>query len=313
MVKIEIGAGGWSYFNVPGDPLSKYSKAYDFVEVNSSFYFYPEIRMVKSWKKRVRPGFNFIVRCHRDLTHKHCLEPSQEAYEIFDRMQLVCKILNAKALHIQTASSYEPTDNLKQISDFFSSINTKIPIAWEIRNKNEPKRELKSLMKDFNIIHCVDLSKDQRPAYTNDVLYSRLFGQGYENIYQFDDEELKNILHKTQTSGSKSAFLNFHGVRMYTDAARLKIYNETGNFPQLTQSTGITSIIEVLKGDVVFPITKNQLLKDQGWKVYDHTKDLHIHAWIPLSKLPSKSYAGFNDLEAELKKIEKKNSSSPII
>ncbi len=307
MVKIEVGAGGWGYFNVPGDPLSKYSKVYDFVEVNSTFYFYPEMKMVKSWKNRVRPGFNFTVRCHRDLTHKHCLEPSEESYKILDKMIIVCKILNAKALHIQTASTYKPTDNLKQLSNFFSSINTKIPIAWEIRNRNEPTQELKSLMQDFNIIHCVDLSKDQRPAYTNEVLYSRLFGQGYKNIYQFDDEELENILHKTKASGSKSAFLNFHGVRMYADAARMKIYNETEHFQQLTKSTGISSLIEVLKEDMIFPTTKNQLIMDQGWKVYDHAKNLHIHAWIPLSKLPSKSYQSFNDLETELKRIEEKN------
>jgi len=302
MVKIEIGAGGWSYFNVPGDPLSKYSKAYDFVEINSTFYFYPDIQVVKSWKKRVRQDFNFSVRCHRDLTHKYCLEPSEEAYTTLDKMMIVCAILNAKALHIQTASSYQPSDNLKQLSDFFSSINTKIPLAWEIRSVIEPTRELTSLMQDYKIIHCVDLSKVQRPAYTNEVLYTRLFGQGYKNIYQFDDEELKKILHKTQVSGSKSAFLNFHGVRMYKDAARMKIFKETESFPQLTKNIGINSLIDVLNEDAIFPTTKNQIIEEQGWKVYDHTKNLHIHAWIPLSKVPSKIYERMNDLVDELKK-----------
>jgi len=302
MVKIEVGAGGWSYFNVPGDPLSKYSEVYDFVEVNSTFYFFPELRMVKSWKKRVVPDFNFTVRCHRDLTHKHRLEPSEKAYKILDKMMIVCKILNAKTLHLQTASSYKPTDNLKQLSDFFSSINNKIPLAWEIRNKNEPTQELKSLMQDFKIIHCTDISKDQKPFYTNEVLYTRLFGRGYKNIYQFDDVELENILRKTEASGSKSAFLNFHGVRMYTDAARMKFFKETENFPQLTKSTGIDSLIEVLKEDMIFPTTKNHLVEEQGWKVYDHNKNLHIHAWIPLIKITSKTYHSVNDLVDELKK-----------
>jgi len=148
----------------------------------------------------------------------------------------------------------------------------------------------------------VDLSKVQRPAYTNEVLYTRLFGQGYKNIYQFDDEEFKNILHKTQVSGSKSAFLNFHGVRMYKDAARMKIFKETESFPQLTKNIGINSLIDVLNEDAIFPTTKNQIIEEQGWKVYDHTKNLHIHAWIPLSKVPSKIYERMNDLVDELKK-----------
>jgi uncharacterized protein YecE (DUF72 family) len=302
MVKIKIGAGGWSYFNVPGDRLSRYSKIYDFVEVNSTFYFYPPIRMVKSWNKRVGPDFNFTVRCHRDLSHKHHLEPSEEAFKIFDKMMIICKILNAKALHVQTPSSYKPTDNIRQLSDFFSSISYTIPLALEIRNRDEPTQDLKSLMQDFKIIHCVDLSKGQRPFYTNEVLYTRLFGRGFKNIYQYDDEELENILLETQSSGSKSAFLNFHGVRMYTDAARMKIFKETENFPQLTKSTGVNSLIEVLKEDVVFPTTKNRLVEEQGWKVYDHNKNQHIHAWIPLSKIPSKTYDSVNDLVEELKK-----------
>ena len=302
MVKIEIGTGGWSYFNVPGDRLSRYSKVFDFVEVNSTFYFYPPIRMVKSWKKRVRPDFNFSVRCHRDLTYKHRLEPSEEAYKILDKMMIICKILDAQALHVQTASTYKPTENLKQLSDFFSSISYKIPLVWEVRNRDEPTQDLKSLMQDFNIIHCVDLSKGQRPFYKNEILYTRLFGRGYKNIYQFDDEELENILLKTQSSGSKFAYLNFHGVRMYTDAARMKIFKEKENFPQLTKSTGIDSLIEVLQEDVIFPTTKNQLVEEQGWKVYDHNKNQHIHAWIPLSKIPSKTYDNVNDLIDELKK-----------
>ena len=302
MVKIEIGTGGWSYFNVPGDRLSRYSKVYDFVEVNSTFYFYPPNKMVKSWKKRVGLDFNFTVRCHRDLTHKHHLEPSEEAFKIFDRMMIICKILNAKALHVQTPSSYKSTDNIRQLSAFFSSISYKIPLALEIRNQDEPTKDLKSLMQDFKIIHCVDLSKGQRPFYKNEVLYTRLFGRGFKNIYQFDDEELENILLKTQLSGSKSAFLNFHGVRMYTDAARMKIFKETENFPQLTKSTGVDSLIEVLKEDVVFPTTKNRLVEEQGWKVYDHNKNQHIHAWIPLSKIPSKTYDSVNNLVEELKK-----------
>ncbi len=53
MSKVYIGAGGWAYFRIPGmDSLAAYAKAFDFVEVNSTFYTTPSIQMVRSWRRR---------------------------------------------------------------------------------------------------------------------------------------------------------------------------------------------------------------------------------------------------------------------
>jgi uncharacterized protein YecE (DUF72 family) len=47
-----IGAGGWAYFTVPGmHPLQAYSKAFNFVEVNSTFYEIPPLKVAASWRR----------------------------------------------------------------------------------------------------------------------------------------------------------------------------------------------------------------------------------------------------------------------
>lgn len=52
MTDYMIGAGGWAYFNIPGmDPLEAYSLAFDFVEVNSTFYQLPSDNTIDSWTK----------------------------------------------------------------------------------------------------------------------------------------------------------------------------------------------------------------------------------------------------------------------
>jgi len=49
-----IGTGGWAYFNVPNThPLVAYSKAFNFVEVNSTFYEIPKMDRMQSWRKTV--------------------------------------------------------------------------------------------------------------------------------------------------------------------------------------------------------------------------------------------------------------------
>ncbi len=109
-----IGAGGWAYFNVPGkDSLTEYSRAFDFVEVNSTFYKTPSIEMVRSWRGKVQDNFMFSVRCHKDLTHKYLLSSCRESFEILSRSLRICSELNAEILHIQTPSSFNPDEKLK--------------------------------------------------------------------------------------------------------------------------------------------------------------------------------------------------------
>jgi len=153
------------------------------------------------------------------------------------------------------------------------------------------------------MIHCVDLSKDEEPAYESDILYSRLFGKGTHNVYQPTDQELRKIDRKTSKAGHKTVAVSFHYVRMYKDAARFKIYKQTGKFPMVTKSTGISSLTEVLREDAKFPSSRKDLIRHQGWKLVDLTKDKRIHASLMLQKLPEKKYNSIKDVMQTLEAL----------
>lgn len=70
LVEVLVGAGGWAYFNVSGDRLRGYAKAFRMVEVNSTFYRIPPLSLVRSWRRRVPEDFKFTVRCHREITRR---------------------------------------------------------------------------------------------------------------------------------------------------------------------------------------------------------------------------------------------------
>ncbi|MGE5532971.1 MAG: DUF72 domain-containing protein, partial [Bacillota bacterium] len=66
MVEYLVGTGGWAYFKVPNEPsLETYSKIFNFVEVNFTFYEYPRMSLVEGWRRRVPSEFVFSVRCHQ--------------------------------------------------------------------------------------------------------------------------------------------------------------------------------------------------------------------------------------------------------
>jgi hypothetical protein len=158
-------------------------------------------------------------------------------------------------------------------------------------------------MQENNIIHCTDLSRGEMPAYESNILYSRLFGKGHNNIYQPTDEELKEIDKKASSGNFEKVILSFHFVRMYKDAARLKVYKQTGKFPTITRSTGLNSLEQVLREDTGFPANKQQLLQSQGWKLFDLTPEKRIHATDLLQKLPEKTYSSINEVIQTLHSI----------
>jgi uncharacterized protein YecE (DUF72 family) len=288
-----IGAGGWAYFQVPNvHSLVAYSQAFNFVEVNSTFYEIPDLKRVESWRRMVPSDFVFSVRCNKELTHTLRFQSVPETYEILERMVSICKVLDADLLHFQTPPSFKPDKtNGKIINDFFSGVDLhEIRPVLEVRSKRSLDSNFVKVLRDRNMVHSVDLLKGEEPAYKSDILYTRLFGKGFHNIYQPLDRELREVDRVASEGNYKKAVITSHSNRMFKDAARFLIYKETGKFPMVTKSTGVDSLAEVLSEDARFPSTKEQLVHHQGWKVIDLSEEKRVRASELLSRLSDKTY-----------------------
>jgi hypothetical protein len=157
---------------------------------------------------------------------------------------------------------------------------------------------LRRVMEDEGILDVVDLSQ-AKPRVADQDVYARLFGPGPSNVYQFDDHEMREI---DRSSGdSVRAAFAFHGVRMYSDAARFLTFKRTGSFPPATSATGIASLEEVLRPDARFPASRDELERDHGWKVIDLDDGTRAHAPRLIETLPSRR---FDTLEEMLSEIE---------
>lgn len=298
-----IGTGGWAYFQVPGkSPLSAYSQVFNFVEVNSTFYEYPSLSTVEKWRRTVPTDFVFSVRCHQDLTHRIGLISTNGAFEVFHKMKAYCGVLESPYLVLETSASQ--TFDKIAINDakgFFSSVsNSGLQLIWEFRAPFT--QEVSRLMQDFGIIQSVDLSV-QRPRLYSDLAYSRLFGKGKHNVWQFTDGELVEIERNADETGAKKVILAYHGSRMNTDAIRSKTHIMTGAFLPATNSTGTGSVQTVLSEDASFPSSKAELIADQGWKVVDLTVDKRVHLSDVLAKIPEKTYHSLDEVVKEVKAV----------
>jgi hypothetical protein len=152
-------------------------------------------------------------------------------------------------------------------------------------------------MEQDRVLDVVDLSQD-RPRVADEAVYTRLFGPGPANVYQFDDAELREV-DRTSGDAVRAAF-TFHGVRMYSDAARFLAFKRTGTFPSVTSARGVASLEEVLRPDARFPATREELERDHGWKVIDLDDRTRAHAATMLGKVPSRRYEDLVDLVSEI-------------
>jgi len=309
--EILIGTGGWAYFNVSGDPLRVYSGIFDMVEVNSTFYEFPSLSIVRSWRERVPDKFEFAVQCHQDLTHKHKFHPVESAFKDWDYMMDVCRCLSSEILIVHTPPGLEMSSSkVEEMKNFFSSVEPiGIHLAWNIGSlKEEDRNLLIDFIRDRGFTHCVDLSVED-PAFESDVAYSRLFGRSEYAAHQFSDEELAEINNKAESMDTKKVYLSYHGIKMYKDADRLRVYRKSGRFPPVTRSRGLDSAIEVLREDIKLPTTKKSLIQDQGWKIFDLTDERRVRLQEILQALPDKVYGNFRDLTTELRRLEMRADS----
>ncbi|HEV2120001.1 MAG TPA: DUF72 domain-containing protein [Candidatus Bathyarchaeia archaeon] len=302
MGPLHIGAGGWSYFFVShGDRLKAYSSAYDFVEVNSTYYRLPTPARVASWRRRVPPGFEFSLRCHRDVAELYRLESTPKSLRIIDSIEKTCRQLQATILTILIPATLVGSKELApKLNSFLSNISVgRSRIAIEFRG-GEPTEETLKTLQDHDAMHSVDISR-QDPKVESNSLYSRLFGNGSENAYEFDDNELQGIAAKASGLKFEKSILAFHGVRMYRDAARLKTFLNSGRFPSLTGQVGLESLREVLEEDTEFPTSRSELISKQGWKLYDKTPEVRARVASVLEKLPEASYMTLGEVLSSLK------------
>src|SRR5205823_667763 len=89
--RILIGTSGYSFadwvgpFYPPGtargDFLDYYSGQFDAVEVNSTYYRIPHPRVIEQMEKKTPPGFHFMVKLNRAMTHDGSRDP--ELYRVF--------------------------------------------------------------------------------------------------------------------------------------------------------------------------------------------------------------------------------------
>lgn len=137
-----MGTQGWSYtewvgrFYPPGtragDRLELYSRAFDIVEVDSTFYGPPPPDRFDSWRQHTPDHFTFTVKMPGEVTHQARLRDDRLALRFCDDVRRLGPKLGA--ILIQLPPDFGPRER-QAVTSFLPRLPVDLPFAIEFRDR----------------------------------------------------------------------------------------------------------------------------------------------------------------------------------
>ena len=154
-----IGCQGWNYDawvgpfypegTRPVDFLRVYARAFDTVEVDSTFYAIPAPRTLRDWAERVPDDFQFALKLPQEITHENRLRNVRPALDqFFDRARELGPKLGP--VLVQLGPDFAPTE-LPALATFLPSLPRDVKVAVEFRQRGWIHDGVLALLAEHNV------------------------------------------------------------------------------------------------------------------------------------------------------------------
>lgn len=186
MGRIHVGTMGWSYnfwagnFYPEGtkshEYLREYSKRFDTVEIDNTFYRIPSQTSLEKWNTQTPAGFIFSAKFPQIITHRKMLKDCENEVELFlERLSTLQNKLGP--LLLQFPPTFGPEKN-SRLTDFLSRLPKKYKYAVEVRNKEMLNENLYSVLRKNNVALTLTpiLPVPETEQVTTDFAYIRWEG-----------------------------------------------------------------------------------------------------------------------------------------
>jgi uncharacterized protein YecE (DUF72 family) len=136
-----VGAGSKNF-------LHHYSRAFNTVEGNTTFYALPSVQTVSSWCEQLQPGFRFSFKLPREITHGRTLGDAQLQRDFFRRLAPLADAMGPVMVQLPAQVGGEQLPVLEQLliglpADFHYSVEVRHPIFFQ---KGDAEKALNQLL-----------------------------------------------------------------------------------------------------------------------------------------------------------------------
>ncbi|OPX39670.1 MAG: hypothetical protein B1H13_09270 [Desulfobacteraceae bacterium 4484_190.3] len=211
---VRIGTSGWTYGHWKGifypedQPKAKwleyYTRKFDTVELNASFYRLPQETTFKNWFTRTPEGFLWSLKASRYITHIKRLSDVNEALQRFyDRAGLLGSKLGPLLFQLPPSLVYDT----RLVQTFLAQLDPCYRHAIEVRNPSWLNSEFLRQIQDNNTAFCISDTAGRYPygeEITADFVYIRLHGSRKLYASEYTTEELEGWAKKIVAWGRET-------------------------------------------------------------------------------------------------------------
>ncbi len=263
MASIRIGTSGWSYKEWVGPfyreskgMLTYYTKVFGTVEVDSSFYRYPDERMAYAWARRGPSDFKYALKIPGLITHEKKFDLSQGIMKDLRRFLDIIEPLkrNEKLgpLLFQMPPSYRA--DLDKLENILAVLPEGYQYAMEFRHRSWLQPETWRVLREHNVAYTIvdePLLPPDVILTSKDFAYVRWHGRGESPWYNYNysEEELEKWIPKVRDLEAKTPTVygyfnnHFHGFAV---ANALQLTKMLGKMSD-EQEGSLRKIMEYLK------------------------------------------------------------------
>ncbi len=160
MTEIRAGCSGWSYpqwigpFYPPGtrpsDFLKFYSRLFDFVEIDSTFYRIPNPGTVETWAKSVPENFLFSPKMPKQITHDLRLKNFEIPLQSF--IESISNFGHKLGMIvIQLAPSFSYQESFEDLKNFMGALPEDRQFGIEFRHNSWFREDLFDLLRRSSV------------------------------------------------------------------------------------------------------------------------------------------------------------------
>lgn len=260
--ELYVGCAKWNRADLKGfyprgtkDELEYYSKQFNSIELNATFYrVFPPEQFAK-WYDKTPDGFKFFPKLNQEISHWKRLNEVKESVEhyLYSAINLKEKL---GTLFLQMHNNFVPKD-FNRVINFVESWPKEIPLAIEFRHTNwyndeSVANELYDLLEQNNISNVIVDTAGRRDLMhmrlTNATAFVRYVGANHSSDYDrlndwiqrikiWTDQGIKEIdFFVHQNIEKESPLLSTHFIKMANKELgyNLKIPNSDNTNEQLS-------------------------------------------------------------------------------
>jgi uncharacterized protein YecE (DUF72 family) len=225
-----IGTAGWALpekSNGVETRLYRYSRLFNCVEVNSTFYRPHRTKTWAKWAAETPAKFRFSIKAPKSITHENRLQAVEEPLKkFFEQIEPVAQKIGPILFQLPPSLTFDPG-----LAECFFAVLREVyagEVALEPRHRSWFDSSPEALLRKYRIARVAadppaGAPAAAKPGGDTDLIYYRLHGSPRTYYSKYEDEFIATLASKVE--GLQNAWIIFDNTALsnaYFDALNLE-------------------------------------------------------------------------------------------